>query len=298
MTSDNPTRYYRYVAGAERSSTMVAASDRGFIEFWDLQTGLRRQRVETGLNLASQQPIAVLPDGQVCIAASLESNAVCAVDQHSGTILWRRDRFGRPFRISISYTRPFFYCPMERSKLRVMNVRTGGIEAYWPGPKWVCESPYQPVLYTEGDRGSFGQLSTVEQKLIKRIRKKTFATLAASFSPDRLVLSYSGGPVLLVSTITGEEVWTHQPPSGHFIEAFYSAAASRFFGLWWNPGGLAKLMSFSESGSPPTVVDDDIPFDIRANYDTCDSGRFLFSSTGLVWNLEEGCRRYSLPLLE
>ena len=114
--------------------------------------------------------------------------------------------------------------------------KLSGVELFW-------ESQYEQKSLYQRSSG-LRLIDEASQKVIAKIPRQTFATLALVFGINSFAISESGGPLSCYGSKDGALLWKIQPATGvHFLALSYHASMDRYLGVTWPyiKGGNKKL---------------------------------------------------------
>lgn len=112
------------------------------------------------------------------------------------------------------------------------------------GIKAVFDDPYSNLLLLETRKR--GYLLQGTNKV--RIPNLSFALLDVAFSPNRVCVTESAGPVRCLDCESGLELWRYDPPRhSHVLQLRYRPADQLFYGVQWEyeTGSSRALIRFA-----------------------------------------------------
>jgi WD40 repeat protein len=137
----------------------------------------------------------------------------------------------------------------ESKKLHIFDAETGWLIKEYPDVVEVLANRRGPQVLV--DTPSVVRFSSNNLKSYDWSKpRKTFALLAATFSPDCVAYSEAGGP-LSCYNFDGREVWIHSPEKDHHVLKLQWVSTSRHWALLdWNyeNGGPMFITKLDERG--------------------------------------------------
>jgi hypothetical protein len=142
-----------------------------------------------------------------------------------------------------------------------------------------------------------GDFQIVGSKSIS-VPRLTFGMLDATYGPDSLCLSETGGPVRCLDNECGRERWRYMPPADHHVLAVSYQADRSFYCVQWDyeRGGPVELIRLSHDDGACAGV-----CSLNTFADACSFGiGVILTSSGDVVSLWEGSfiRRFAFPRCE
>jgi hypothetical protein len=130
------------------------------------------------------------------------------------------------------------------------------------------------------------------------VPRLTFGMLDATYGPDSLCLSETGGPVRCLDNECGRERWRYMPPADHHVLAVSYQADRSFYCVQWDyeRGGPVELIRLSHDDGACAGV-----CSLNTFADACSFGiGVILTSSGDVVSLWEGSfiRRFAFPRCE
>ena len=235
------------IAGAEVEYTVYV---------WDLKTRKRVSVFDSVLDFGGRR-LAINPRGDMCAIASYRLGGLACYASDTGEAICIRDDLKKLQYVSYSQDGKRLYCGSETGPLTVLDAETGADLVRYPSTVNVYSSPFQPLeLLEKRGKGPF-ELRDFEGNRIAKIGRTTFAILDAAFSPDRLCITESGGPVRCLDAKTGAELWRYTPrPCHHILKLAYSYKAGAFYGVEreYMKTGKKRLLRLDPELGKPTLA--------------------------------------------
>ncbi|MEM8666800.1 MAG: hypothetical protein AAGG48_04755 [Planctomycetota bacterium] len=279
--------------------TMVAFSEfKKTIHVVDLASGSHVASFDLELDSGGSR-LAIDPANSSCAAASFRNGSVTLADL-SGSVRWKRENLDGIQRVQFSNDGTRLYCVHNRV-LSQLDVRTGRqvpfnmSEERCAGTRQLRESPFGERLVLDRYDADI-QVTTKSLKNVCQLRRKSFAVLDFAFTPDRLAITESGGPISCYDLATTRELWTLSFPAGiHAIDLDYNEDANCFVAVSWpfEKGGKYRLLAItSDTGEivRETVLRDGVDFGFA------NRGSRLITTTGRVFNSSSGEQSGSLAI--
>ena len=187
-------------------------------------------------------------DGTRCYAAAYYANGIACYDSHTGALLWQRKDLKKIQTMRCSISGNGVYCFFDTGAAQLLSDLNGETLSKHPGVRDIIQSPFASIdLVVKKDI----ELRSRDSQLIRKIQRSTFALLSASFSPQLLLTSESGGSLRCFDASTGMEMWGFSPAKGeHFLNIGYSELSQCFYGVSWpyEKGGQMQLFRIETDG--------------------------------------------------
>lgn len=181
--------------------------------------------------------VAATEDGTLCVTGTYNKGGLAGYELPSGRLLWHRPDLKRVRHVS--FDERHNVCLVERDQKRAVCVDPATGETsptLLPGIRYFAASPYDDLWLLSGR--DLRVVTALEQRLIFRIERKSFAVLCACFSPTALFVSEATdslrgtvGPLRAVDLAAGRTMWELGEPRQHWQKLGYSEARDRLYGF-------------------------------------------------------------------
>lgn len=282
----------RHLATSFGGTRAAAAAFERTVSIWDLQTGEHVSTFQTALDFGGRR-IAINEEGTRCAAAAYTRNGLACYDVNTGSLVWSRRDLKQIQHLSMSRDAGRLYCGSEITACAVLDFETGQSLDSWKGVRRVVEDPYQSIAFLDQARPAMRRMDT---GVLLPVTRTTFTFLDATFGPNLLCLSESGGPTRALDTKTGREVWRVEQPAGrHVLRVTYVESEQAFAAIEY---------SFTGTGCPRELVLLDATTGARrsvaklgsiAEAEFCTKGQALLTSDGRLISTSTGIVVRTLP---
>jgi hypothetical protein len=216
-----PTASAIYELSAALNAPRIAAAFvEQTIQIWDLATSKQVSEFESVLTGGGDR-LTLHPEGEICVAAGWtkgRQGGVACYDAAEGALRWHREEIKQSQFARFSFDGRTLWVGVEAGPLQVLETATGMTIDKFVGIKAVFDSPYSSLLLLETRKRGYFLQGTNKV----RIPNLSFALLDAAFSPNRVCLSESGGPVRCLDCDSGLELWRYDPPRhSHILRLRY-----------------------------------------------------------------------------
>ena len=252
---------------------------------WDLTTKARLATFESVLDFGGRR-LAVDEAGARCATAGYVTGGLVCSSAATGSVTWTRADLRRLQFVGFSCDGRRLFCGADERPCLVLDAATGHQLEVLRGVRRVWESFFTDAMLLDGARL---KLTARAGRSIAPIERTSFGVLDATFGPELLCISESGGPVRCVD-VAGREVWRYGPaPGRHVLKLAYTGEMGCFVGVEWpyEHGGTKVLRRFSATGGEPrTVAELGKPAEVAFFA----AGTRLLTSEGHVWDTINGIR--------
>jgi hypothetical protein len=226
----------REMSVSEKSACLAAAYFETMIQIWDLQSRTMINEFPT-IFCSGARNLAIAPGANVLVTGLSEGQGqgkVAAYEVPSGRLLWEHRGLTYPTRLRFSESGEYIWCSIGRRSSRAvkrLRVTDGFVLQVIEATKECVEGQYGRDLIVFGDNEQ-GTFSLVGGGAEFQIPRTTFALLDASFAPDCVCLTESGGPVRCINYSDGTESWRFDPgEDSHVLALHYSSKRALFYGV-------------------------------------------------------------------
>ena len=237
----------RELSAAKNAPWIAAAFFEETIQIWDLATSEQISEFESVFSLGGGDRLTLHPEGETCVAAAWNKGrqgGVACYDAAEGTLRWHREDLMQTQFARFSLDGRTLRVGVEAGPLQVLEAATGMTIDKFAGIKAVFNNPYSNVRLLETRKRGYFLQGTNKV----RIPNLSFALLDVAFSPNRVCVSESGGPVRCLDCDSGLELWRYDPPRhSHVLRLRYRPADQLFYGVQWEyeTGASRALISFA-----------------------------------------------------
>jgi hypothetical protein len=244
----------RHLASAHEAPVVAAGEFERVVSIWSVAERREVSRFDTVLSFGGRR-LALSPAADLCIAAAYHVHGVVCYDAVTGGLVWSRRDLKKAQVLKVSRTSEQVFCGFDDRAFMALDLRSGVERARHRGVREIHESPHAPLRLVEKHNL---EIRDGEWRKLAQIERRTFATLAAAFSPSHLAISESGGGVSFVRLSDFVVASSYTPPAGsHVLELAYSVDAQTFVGVEWPfaAGGPKRLLRIDcESGTAMSVA--------------------------------------------
>ncbi len=233
----------RHISTTFNGRRIALAEFQSQVQIFDISTLSVISEFQTILDFGGTR-MAISENGRICICGCWERHGIIAYNADTGEKIWQRKDLKK---LQHLYILPLdtnsLFAQFDTGASRILNIETGmdikklnGIKLYW-------ESPYDSVNVHE-KASRIELVDRRNQKVVAKIQKETFATLALAFSPGSFIISESGGPLSCYHITDGRLLWQIALGlDGHFLTLSFHPLLKRFLGVTWPfmKGGNKKL---------------------------------------------------------
>jgi WD40 repeat protein len=276
----------RNIAAARDVPVVAIGAWEHEVEVWDAASAIRTAAFNTALESGGRR-LAVSHDGTRVAAAAYREHGLSVFDVNSGRLVWTRKDLQGIQTLTWSRDGSRLYCGLDVNSLHEIDIATGQTLEKLKNVRTRVDSPFDNAFLLDGKNLKVN----TTRGLSFLPRRETFCVLDASFSPDELAISESGGSIRIFSLLSGAEIARHNPPTGvHALNLAYAGGSGAFFALLWpyQNGGSKSLVRLDISdGSVNSVADLGQP----AETEFSASLSAMVCSTGELVDVHSGVRR-------
>ena len=175
----------RHISTSFNGSRIVLAEFKSQVQILDISTLSVISEFQTILDFGGRR-MAISENGRICICGCWEKHGIIAYNADTGEKIWQRKDLKKLQHLHIlPLDTNSVFAQFEIGASRILNIQTGmdikklnGVKLYWEGP-------YDSVNVHE-KASRIELLDRRNQKVIAKIQRETFATLALAFSPGSL----------------------------------------------------------------------------------------------------------------
>lgn len=276
----------RHITTSFDGSMIAIAEFEHHVQTWSLDSCTRHAAFETTLDSGGNR-LAISRNGEFCAVGAYHVHGIALYEAKTGTEVWRRKDLKKVQDIRISLDGERLLCGFENKSFEVLNIRNGRSKPSYRGVKKLWESPYEPVLLFDRNGRDY-RLATEDNQQIATIPRQTFAALDCAFSPNKVCISESGGPITCFNVSTGEQLWQFDCGRGiHALDISYNETSQQFVAVTWpyERGGDHELVTINaESGSGECVQ----AITGACEFGFCHKGSLLVTSEGEIRDTATG----------
>lgn len=176
--------------------------------------------------------VALTEDGTLCVTGTYNKGGLAGYELPSRRLLWHRPELKRVEGITWDQRRGVFVVERDQKRAVCVKPTTGEVlDVPLPRLEEFAASPYDDLWLVSGR--DLRVVSALEQRLVFRIERKSFAVLCACFSPDAVFVSEPGSPLRGVDLRSGRTLWELRQEGKHWMKVAYSEARHRLYGFRW-----------------------------------------------------------------
>lgn len=236
---------------SSRTGTLIAAAElKGIIHIWDVGRRQFVRSLRTSLDFGGER-LAISADGRLCAVGAYNSGGVACHSIETGEELWRRGDISHPQYISITPDDARIIVGTD-SQSFVLNRTDGTTIQTARGVHRIVESPWDGATFLDGSQMKLmnGQGHAY---ILPRV---TFAELGVAFSPCKVCIAESGGPVRCWDLTGGTELWRYFEKGHHAVLLCYNSVENVFLAvdLEYEQGGQRRLIRFEPKTGRMSVV--------------------------------------------
>ncbi len=276
MTEHRPV--IRHIATSFDGSVIAVAEFERHVQIWDVHSQHRIAAFGTTLDFGGTR-LAISRDGRSCVVGAYHVHGIALYDASRGGELWRRKDLKRVQKIRVTIDDQRILCGFDGKSFQTLDLKNGCSEQSFRGVQDFWQSPYDPVIVLDR-KGRDYKLATSQNKQIATISRTTFAALDFAFSPRKVCISESGGPVRCFQVTDGALLWQWEPGKGiHVLDLAYNEAQNRFAAITWpyQMGGDRRLVILDpDTGEARTIA----PLAGADEHAFCCRGSLLVTSDG------------------
>jgi len=258
MTTQKQYEKIRNIATTSNGGRFAVAENYANVQVWDLSEGLVN-KFSTDFDFGNYR-LSISEDGTYLVVGGYSANTVTAYNIDTKQQIWQRKdlkKCGSVIILNKSDNQVFVH--LEKQGTHILDIKTGNTLKKLRGVEFYYENPFADIDLLE-KCSSFSITDRTTKKAIKSLPKTTFAILDVAFSEDKIICTYSGGPLEAMSTnsfekIRGtrevgrfldealslgkamsrnnfEKIWETRVV-GHFLEIEYSSEIDKILGIRW-----------------------------------------------------------------
>jgi WD40 repeat protein len=253
------------------------------VQIWDLASGLLRV-IDTDLDFGRNR-LSISLNGKYLTAGSYYKNGITTYSVDSGEVLWTRKDLKKCGTIKhFGHETESVFVTLERQATHILASNTGETIQKVIGAQGLWELGDQTnVVIEKHDR-----INLVDKnfKTVKSARKQTFGILDSSYSTDKLLVSYSGGPLESIDLASFEPTWSSKPV-GHFLDVAFNSFDKKVAGIRWEyEEGSNKFLSVLnyDTGN----IENEFDLGDIVEHSFLKQGRYLLTSTGKLISTIDG----------
>ena len=207
MTTQKQYEKIRAIATTVKGDKFAVAEWEKNVQIWDINNGLV-SKFSTDLIVGMSKAISISENGKEVAIAGYDHKTVTLYNAENGEIIWQRKDIKKPSTAKIlNCYQNLIYVDTENQGAFFLNKKTGETVEKLRGIEFIRENPYSNIDQFEKTSTS-NLVNRMDRKTIKSITHKTFAILDACFSIDKIVCAYSTNPLVAISLLDFETVWT------------------------------------------------------------------------------------------
>jgi outer membrane protein assembly factor BamB len=236
----------RHLSASWSGPIFAAATFKSSVSIWNFETRAMVASFPTILDYGGTR-LAIDETGARCVAGAYQRHGVSCYSVTDGRPIWHRSGMGRVQTITMLLLQSAIACGFNHRSLEILSLSDGRTLGRLRGCRSLLISPFGPVQLADKAQP---ELQTLDGSLIAKIRRQTFAILAAVFGPSSLVISEAGGPVSSFDLTSGTLVWRYHPPEGsHSVKLGFNRLTGNFMGVEWQfrSGGRHTLIILDSS---------------------------------------------------
>jgi hypothetical protein len=154
------------------------------------------------------------------------TTGIAAYGIETGTMLWHRRDLKKVQRLAFDPRDGVLYCAFDEAGAKPLNASDGRERKAIRGLKRIHFSPDGGIAIFESKEVRLENRGAGTAHVLAR---ESFASLHAAFLPDRVIVSWAGGPVICYGASDGDVLWRYSPEGTH---AFDLAVSSDQSSVW------------------------------------------------------------------
>jgi len=284
MTTQKQFEKIRAIVTTVNGDKFAVAEFDTNIQVWDLTKGLVN-KFSANFDFGGNR-LSISEDGKYLIVGGYSASTITAFDIETGEQLWQRKDL-KKCRSVIILNRFYnqVFVNLERQGLHILDIETGSTLENLRGVEFYYENPFTNIDLLEKST-SISLTDRTKRKTLKNLAKTTFAILDTAFSKDKIVCAYSGNPLVAVSTLNFETIWTTNV-IGHFLRIEYSNELDKILGIRWEyENGSPKYLCYIDVNTGKIEKEINLGEPIEVEF--LKQGGLILTSTGKLYSTLTG----------